>query len=179
MTGISSSEFRGIAPLTFLTVLLAGCPSVTLTLGPELSAAARLERACALKAAAWLIGPGQMRVNIEPEAEAEGSCGVSLYIKAADPEHATIEVRCPAGTGKGLPKDGGAMGSLFEKTGSSVVSWACNFAPENIDFSPGEETENAGCFVAETAEKKLLTGCFSTTGLYPVQTPNRLKPITK
>jgi hypothetical protein len=178
VNGILSGAFSGFSLLVF-GAFCAGCPPAALTLSPDLLAAAQLERAPALKAAAWLIGSGQMRVNIEPEAEAEGSCGVSLFIKAADPERATLEIRCPGDGGKGRAKDAGAMDTIFEKNGFSVASWPCKFVPESLDFSPDEETENAGCFVAETDQKRLFKGCFSATGLWAVQKPNRLKPVTK
>ena len=156
----------------------AGCPSATLSLNPDLAALARLDSAPTLKAAAYLIGEGHLRVNIEPDPDHAGSCGLSVFIKANAPGAATLEVRCPAAEKKLLQKDGGgAMGSIFEKTGFSVVSFKCIFAPEMLDFAIGDETRNAGCFQSETTEKKPLKGCFTSKGLAPIEEPKHLKPI--
>jgi len=161
-----------------LCTLMWACPSVTLHLNPDLATVARLDRAPALKAAAYLISPGQMRVNIEAEPQAPESCGVTLFLRADQPSVAVLEVRCPEQGKPHSPKDAsGAMGSLFEKAGFSVISFNGVLIPENIDFNAGTETENVGCFQIDTPEKRQFKGCFVAKGLSPVEEPKRLKPM--
>lgn len=169
-----------------LLALAAGagaCPAVTMGINGDLTAFARLGRAKAIRAAAYLVAPGNLRVNIEPEPQTAEACGLTVYIKEARPGHATLEVRCPEEGKPHSTKDaGGAMGSLFEKTGFSVVSFNAVFTPESIDFTVGDETENAGCFELEPQDmrdKKIYQGCFIAKGLFPIEEPKRLKPIVK
>jgi len=177
VTGISRTRLCALAALC---VVLYACPSVTLGLNPDLTVAAHLDKAPAIKAAAYLISPGSMRVNIESEPQTADACGVTLFVRALDPANATLEIRCPGTAKSPVQKDtAGAMGSLFERTGFSVISFRGVFTPESIDFTLGEETENAGCFQVETPDKSVFKGCFVAKGLSPAEEPKRLKPIIK
>lgn len=169
-----------------LLALAAGagaCPTVTMGVNGDLTTFAHLEKAKSIRAAAYLVAPGYLRVNIEPEPQTAEACGLTVYLKETQPGHATLEVRCPEDRKPHVTKDaGGAMGSLFEKTGFSVITFKVVYTQESGDFTVGEETENAGCFESETKDmrdKKVYRGCFTTKGLYPIEEPKRLKPIVK
>jgi hypothetical protein len=112
-----------------------------------------------------------MRVNIESGPDDPGACGVSVYIAAADPGKASVEVRCLQAAGKTATTEG-----VFEREVPTMVEMSGRFTGAQLDFRAGPGTVNSGCFEAVAPSKRTVGGCFNVTGLKAPE-QGRLRPV--
>jgi hypothetical protein len=148
------------------------CATTGLSLSQNLREAARMEAGAGIRAQAWLLAPGSMRINIERDPPSEKSCGLTLFMRENEPGRAVLEVRCG---GVQEQPGSGVFDTVLGLGGPAVNAYNCSLSKPFLDFTPGEKTKNSGCFSATAKDGRVFDGCFNTVGLKPSEEPRGIR----